>query len=52
MTSIKTNLVEVELSTGEILRVQVLAPHTFRVRLGREGPLAEPALVRYGILCS
>ena len=32
------------------LRVQPLAPHTFRIRLTHDGRFREPALIRYGIL--
>ena len=44
--------VEIELGSGSILRVQVLAPHTFRIRLRPDRSFKEPALVRYGILRS
>ena len=38
------------LENGAILRVHVLAPHTFRIRLRPDAAFAEPALVRYGVL--
>lgn len=41
---------DLSLGTGGVVRVEVLAPHTFRVRMNASGEFPEPALVRYGIL--
>lgn len=41
---------EMDLAQGGLLRVDVLAPHLFRVRLDAVGDLHEGALNRYGIL--
>ncbi|MBN1878000.1 MAG: glycoside hydrolase family 31 protein [Anaerolineae bacterium] len=38
------------LATGGVLRVDVLAPHTFRVRLCAAGTFEESSLVRYGVV--
>ena len=40
----------IRLATGALLRVDVLGPRTFRLRLQSNGESAESALVRYGIL--
>ena len=42
--------IDIKLSTGSILRLQVLTPHTFRIRLRPDAQFSEPALVRYGVL--
>ena len=52
MISREHDRVQLALTAGGILRVQVLAPHTFRVRLRQDDEFAEPALVRYGVLRS
>jgi alpha-glucosidase (family GH31 glycosyl hydrolase) len=41
---------EIELTQGGLLRVDVLAPHLFRVRLDAVGDLRDGALNRYGVL--
>ena len=41
--------VDIALEQGA-LRVQPLAPHTFRIRLTHDGHFGEPSLIRYGIL--
>lgn len=40
----------ITLQNGGILRVDTLAPHTFRIRLSQNGIFAETGLNRYGIL--
>ena len=52
MSGIEMNRVEIELEGAGVVRVQVLAPHTFRVRMRPDDVFVEPALVRYGVLCS
>lgn len=41
---------DIRLTDGSTLRVDVLAPHTFRIRLRHDGVFEPPALVRYGVL--
>lgn len=50
MTSNSASSLDLHLESGGALRVQALAPHTFRIRLSPDGDFAEPALVRYGVL--
>ena len=50
MVEQKSGTVTVALGNGGILRLQVIAPHTFRVRLRQDERFEEPALVRYGII--
>jgi alpha-glucosidase len=41
---------DIRLTNGGTLRVQVLTPQTFRIRLRQDGRFPEPAMIRYGIL--
>lgn len=45
-----TNPLTLKLENGHTMRVHVLAPHTFRIRLRPDDAFAEPALGRYGVL--
>lgn len=42
--------IDIELDSGAVLRVQPVAPHTFRIRLSSDRDFGEPPLVRYGIV--
>jgi len=43
---------DIRLANGGILRVQVLTPQTFRIRLRQDDRFPEPSMIRYGILRS
>ena len=42
--------VDIQLDNGGIVRVQILSPRAFRIRLRQDKRFREPALVRYGIV--
>ncbi|MFB9751530.1 TIM-barrel domain-containing protein [Paenibacillus hodogayensis] len=44
------NQIHLSLQNGEQMRIQVIAPDTFRIRISAAGDFREPALIRYGIL--
>ncbi len=44
------SVVDVQLPQG-VLRVEVVAPHTFRIRLRADGRFGPATLERYGVLC-
>ena len=48
----RSDPLDITLDTGNVLRLQVIAPHTFRIRLSADGHFPEPGLVRYGIVRS
>ncbi|MCE5219077.1 DUF5110 domain-containing protein [bacterium] len=41
---------DITLPNGEVLRLEAITPHMFRVRKSRDGCFGEAGLVRYGIL--
>ena len=47
-----TKPVQFQLSSGATVRLQVVAPHTFRFRMRQDDRFVEPALIRYNILRS
>jgi alpha-glucosidase (family GH31 glycosyl hydrolase) len=46
----QNNSIDMILLKGGTLRIEMLAAHTFRIRLSADGRFGEPALNRYGIL--
>ena len=52
MQSVENQLLNITLQSGGHMRIQVVAPDTFRIRLSTTKDFREPALIRYDILDS